>query len=158
MHTTASIFRVDFTLDAPTPYWLDGSIAAAGAGFLGDTGARLELRRSTGEPLHQVELADDDGCFEQACSDLGSLALDEAGVLDAGSYVLEAELTGQTDVLISLSTQTAVANGHTGAFGVDLQLGAQVPLLPGAGVALLALGLVGAGMHVRRVAPVPRHY
>jgi len=52
--------------------------------------------------------------------------------------VLEAELHGQTGALVTFQVQ--VANGHTGSFDVDLQLGQTVPLPPFV-APVLALGL-----------------
>jgi hypothetical protein len=149
-HQTSSLFRVDFHVDEATSYRLTGTIAASGAGFIGDTSVHVELRRATGEVLHRIALQDDDNCLDPSCTVLGPLSLDESGSLPAGSYVLEAELQGQTGVLIT--SQVQVANSHTGSFDVDLRLGVQVPLLPAAPAALLPAGCIAwvAARRLRR--------
>jgi hypothetical protein len=141
-HSTHSLYRVRFTLDEPTPYALTGNLFQSGAGFIGDTDGHVELRRSTGEVLHRIAVEDDDDCFDPSCTVLGPLSLDEAGTLAAGHYVLEAEITGQTGVLLTFNFQAA--SGHTGSFDVDLRLGPpQVPtpswIAPPLALALAAL-------------------
>jgi hypothetical protein len=139
-HTTASHFRVDFTLDAPTAYALRASAVAGGAGFVGATSVFVELRRASGEVLHRIALQDDDSCFgDPSCSELGPATLDELGTLAAGSYVLEAALEGQSGALITTLVQ--LANSHTGSFEVELQLGTLVPL-PAPALALGAAALL----------------
>jgi hypothetical protein len=142
-HGTRSLYRVEFTLDEPTDYTLDGTIAGGGAGFIGQLQMEIALRRMNGEVVHRIALQDDDNCFlDPECADLGPLSLDESGTLAAGSYVLEAWLIGQTEALVTFQVQ--VANAHTGSFDVDLQLGAAVPISPLVGP-VLALCLAECG-------------
>jgi hypothetical protein len=138
-HETRSLYRVEFTLDEPTGYLLDGTIVGGGAGFIGDLDMQIALRHANGDVIHRIALEDDDNCFgDPGCSDLGPLSLFESGTLAPGSYVLEAELHGQTGALVTFQVQ--VANGHTGSFDVDLQLGQTVPIPPFV-APVLALGL-----------------
>jgi len=155
-HSTHSLYRVRFTLDESTPYALTGSLFQSGAGFIGDTDGHVELRRSTGEVLHRIAVEDDDSCFDESCTVLGPVSLDEAGTLSAGSYVLEAEITGQTGSLLTFNFQ--VSSGHTGSFDVDLRLAPHVPtpgwIAPPLALALAALAR--ASLRGRRLAGLRR--
>jgi hypothetical protein len=142
-HETRSLYHVEFTLDAPTGYLLDGTIVGGGAGFIGTLDMEIALRHANGEIVHRIALESDPNCFgDPSCSDLGPLSLFESGTLAPGSYVLEAEIHGQTGVLISLQLG-AFANSHTGSFDVDLQLGEAVPIPPFV-APVLALALAAA--------------
>ncbi|HEX5067809.1 MAG TPA: hypothetical protein VFY49_16940 [Myxococcota bacterium] len=139
-HQTRSLYHVEFTLDEPTGYALDGSIAGGEAGFIGDLDLHIELRHAGGAVVHRIELADSDDCLDPSCATLGPLSLDEQGTLAPGSYVLDAELVGQTGALVTFQVQAA--NAHLATFDVDLQLGTAVPIpafvTPLAGLALAA--------------------
>ena len=139
-HETRSLYRVEFTLDEPTGFLLDGTIVGGGAGFIGDLDMQIALRHANGDVIHRIALEDDDNCFgDPGCSDLGPLSLFESGTLAPGSYVLEAEIHGHTGAFVSFQFG-AIANAHTGSFDVDLQLGQTVPLPPFV-APVLALGL-----------------
>lgn len=140
-HETRSLYHVEFTLDAPTGYLLDGTIVGGGAGFIGTLDMEIALRRANGEVVHRIALESDPNCFGGGCEDLGPLSLFESGTLAPGSYVLDAEIHGQTGALVTFQIQAA--NGHTGSFDVDLQLGETVPIPPFV-VPVLALGLAAA--------------
>ena len=140
IHETRSLYHVEFTLDEPTGYLLDGTIVGGGAGFIGVLDMEIALRHANGDVVHRIALESDPNCFgDPSCTDLGPLSLFESGTLAPGSYVLEAEIHGQTGVLVSLQFG-AFANSHTGSFDVDLQLGETVPIPPFV-APVLALGL-----------------
>ncbi len=144
MISSRSFFSVDFDLSEPTPFLLTGQIDATG--LLAASLARIRLTGPGGVVIALAELEGDGSCLDPGCQELGTLPVNEAATLSPGSYTLEAELTGETFVLISIGTGVAAAGTHTGSFDLTLLLGpSTVPALGGVAPVLAALlAFVGA--------------
>lgn len=134
-----------FEVDEPTPYHLTGEIEAGGAGIIGSMLARIRLEGAGGVELLEVELIDDDNCFEPECLDLGPEAVDMSGTLLPGTYTVEATLSGLGEPLISISTGVAAANAYQGSFQIALTVAENVPGPAPLTLALLAAALASAG-------------
>ena len=131
------MFSTSFDLDEPTPVRLVGSVTAVG-GLTGNTTTRITLKTAGGTLLAEIVAATDPGCQDPGCAQVGPLPLSWFGVLAPGSYVLEADSTGNAaPFAFANNFYTIVSNGE-----YDLALSTmQVPALSRGGLGLLALAL-----------------
>ena len=91
-------FSTSFDVDEATPYRLTGSVSADGSMAVGHTTTRVTLKTAGGSVIAEGVVASDANCPDPVfCEPVDPIALSSVGVLQPGSYVLEAVSTGSAD-------------------------------------------------------------
>jgi hypothetical protein len=145
-------FSSGFSVAAPMPYRLSGSVAASG-GLSANTTTRVTLKTSGGAVIAEVIAASDPDCQDNACFEVGPLPIASYGVLAPGAYVLEAVAT--TNASPFYFAGNFIGLGSSGAYEVTLAEVA-APALSRGGVAALVAGLALAALAALRHGERPR--
>lgn len=145
-------FSTGFSVAAPMPYRLSGSVAASG-GLSANTTTRVTLKTSGGAVIAEVIAASDPDCQDNACFEVGPLPIASYGVLAPGAYVLEAVAT--TSASPFYFAGNFIGLGSSGAYEVTLAEVA-APALSRGGVAALVAGLALAALAALRRGVRPR--
>jgi hypothetical protein len=133
----ASRFSTTFTVAAATPYRLSGSVTSSG-GLSANSISFVRLKTSGGAVIAEVSAATDPNCQEAGCAEVGPNPLISVGVLAPGSYVLEAEASGQAAPFFFAGNFFGLTS--TGQYDFVLAV-TDVPALSPAALALLGLAL-----------------
>jgi hypothetical protein len=145
--SSESVYSVDFVLDAQRPFTLTGQLdleyAILGAvdHICGGSTGRITLSGPSGVV---AEVADT--CGPEVC--VSSLPLAATGVLDPGSYRLEARVYAASSGSFFAHSKCDVRS--TGSYSAVLTLTQEVPSLPPAALSLLGVVLLGAARAANR--------
>ncbi len=154
----SSSFSTSFDVDEATPYHLTGSVTTDGdsgrfvypaGGYLGfgptvagHTTTRVTLKTAGGLVIAEGVVANDTDCDPIWCGAVAPIALSSVGVLQPGSYMLEAVSTGSTHSFFAFGD--VFLTSTSGSYWVELEASdlIAVPSLSPAGLACLAAVLI----------------
>ena len=142
----ASRFSTTFAVAAVTPYRLSGSVMSTG-GLSANATSAIRLKTSGGAVIAEVSAVTDPNCQEQSCAEVGPIPLIHVGVLAPGSYVLEAEASGQAAPFFFAGNFFGLTS--TGHYDVVLAV-TEVPALSGGALGVLTALLGVAGVAAAR--------
>jgi hypothetical protein len=154
----SSSFSTSFDVDEATPYHLTGSVTTDGdsgrfvypaGGYLGfgptyagHTTTRVTLKTAGGLVIAEGVVANDTDCDPIWCATVAPIALSSVGVLQPGSYVLEAVSTGSTQSFFAFGD--VFLTSTSGSYWVTLEASdlVAVPSLSPGGLACLVAALI----------------
>ena len=125
-HDTRTLASVSFDLDAPSAFVLSGSVTARGLMFSGSTSSIRLI--GPGGVVAEIVVNSVADCVDPACVSVGPEPIDASGILEPGSYSLEAVASGNAGGVHS--TAGSFGSFEGGEYEMRLELSVPIPAIP----------------------------